>query len=269
MTVVALDGVRVLVPRAAGQARPLVARLTELGAEPVVAPVLHVVPVPTDELRAAFAGLDVVDVVAFTSANGVRAVAGAPEAARVVLGARRVVAVGRATAAAAVDHLGVQPEVPASPSTGEALAHALGSGPGTVLLPRGDLASDAPPRVLRDAGWEVHEVVAYRTVTVDRLPSYVVDGLRDGSIEVVAVSSPSTVHGLVRLVGPPPWGSAVATIGPVTSGACAELGVTVAAEAGTQDVEGLVRAVGDAARGVEVDAPRGDRLDDGSTGGAG
>jgi uroporphyrinogen-III synthase len=243
VTVAVLDGVRVLVPRAAGQARPLVDRLSGLGAEPVVAPVLQVTPVDADELRAAVASLDAVDVVAFTSANGVRAVAGVPDVARVALSARRVVAVGQVTAAAAADHLGVRPEVPASPSTGEALAHALGPGPGTVLLPRGDLASDVPPTVLREAGWDVHEVVAYRTVTVDRLPDSVVDGVRDGSIEVVAVSSPSMVRGLVRLVGPPPWGSAVASIGPVTSAACERLDLHVGAEARSQDVAGLADAV--------------------------
>ncbi|HXE57527.1 MAG TPA: uroporphyrinogen-III synthase, partial [Gemmatimonadales bacterium] len=70
-----LAGCRVVVTRAPEQARPLVARLEELGAVPLPCPAIRIEPpddpAPLDE---ALRRIDRYDWVAFTSANAVRAV---------------------------------------------------------------------------------------------------------------------------------------------------------------------------------------------------
>jgi uroporphyrinogen-III synthase len=242
-----LAGVRVLVPRAAGQGAALAARLRARGAVALVLPVLDIAPGDGDRLAAAAQLLldGGVDLVAFTSRNAVAPL----EAALTSRGAGypgdvvRTVAVGRGTAATVREVLGVDPEIPAARATGRDLGLALGQGPGTILLPRGDLASSELPALLRDNGYTVTEVVAYRTRLADALPAEHVRGIREGGIDVLALSSPSMVRALRTLVGPPPWVSRIATIGPVTSAACRAVGLPVDAEAATHDLDGLVTAV--------------------------
>ena len=131
----------------------------------------------------------------------------------------------------------------------EALADAVPAGSGRALLPRADIASPALPDGLRAKGYDPVEVVAYRTVTPDGLPGEVLQALEDGEIDLLAFASPSTVRNFVALVGDRPWRGRVVSIGPVTSAACREVGVEVAAEADPHDLEGLVAALVRAAAG--------------------
>jgi uroporphyrinogen-III synthase len=243
----ALAGVRVLVPRAAAQGAALATRLRAWGAEAVVLPVLDIAPGDADGLAAAAKRLldGDVDLVAFTSRNAVAPLAAALASlgAGYPGGSVRTVAVGPGTAATVREVLGVDPELPAGRATGRDLGLAIGEGRGTVLLPRGDLASSELPTLLRDNGYMVTEVVAYRTRLADALPADHVRGIRHGGIDVLALSSPSMVRALRTLVGAPPWMARVATIGPVTSAACRAVGLPVDAEAASHDLEGLVAAV--------------------------
>jgi uroporphyrinogen III methyltransferase/synthase len=87
-------------------------------------------------------------------------------------------------------------------------------------------------------------VEAYRTVPVPALEPLVADQLRHGGLDVVAFASSSTVRNLVDLLGGPPHTDIlVASIGPVTSETCRQLGLRVDAEAEQHDVDGLVQAV--------------------------
>ncbi|MDQ3538741.1 MAG: uroporphyrinogen-III synthase, partial [Actinomycetota bacterium] len=96
---------------------------------------------------------------------------------------------------------------------------------------------------LRAAGWSVDEVEAYRTVPVTELDPGARQRLEAGEIDVVAFASSSTVRNFVDLFGRPPPGTRVASIGPVTSQACRDLGVRVDAEGDPHDLDGLAAAV--------------------------
>jgi uroporphyrinogen III methyltransferase/synthase len=112
------------------------------------------------------------------------------------------------------------------------------------LLPRADIATPTLTQALLAAGWDVTEVEAYRTVPVARLPEDIDRRLREGDVDVVAFASSSTARNLVKLLGGPPSPRVrVASIGPVTTGACRELGLRVDAEASRSDPDGLVEAV--------------------------
>jgi len=246
-----LHGRRVLVPRTRQQASELSLRLRALGAEPVEAPTIAIErtrePDALGKRVAEAAGGDF-DWLALTSVNGVAALWDALTAqgfdargmARV-----RLAAVGSGTAGALREH-GLEPDLVPEHYTTRGLADALirTGAPGRILLPRADIATPVLAELLRDASWDVVDVEAYRTVKVASLPDPVASQLRDGGIDVVAFASSSTVRNLVDLLGRPLHDSVrVASIGPVTSDTCRQLGLRVDAEASPHDVDGLVAAV--------------------------
>lgn len=238
-----------LVTRPADQAAALSGRLRAAGAQPVEAPMIVIRPAG-DPRRVAGALAAVrdgaFDWVAFTSANAVAAAADGLPA-----GAARVAVVGPGTAEALAGH-GVRPDLVAERATGAGLADALGaaSPPARILLPRGDRASPTLPEALRSAGWTVEEVEAYRTAFATAFPPGVRERVAAGEVDVVTFGSASAATAFAELFGgPPPPGVRVATIGPVTSRACARLGIRVDAEADPHDLDGLLDAVRTAAGG--------------------
>jgi len=250
-----LYGLSVLVPRTRHQAGELSERLRVLGAEPVEAPTIAIQASRTPQLlRAALTdvGNGAYDWVALTSANGVAAVV--DQLAELGRDARlfapvRLAAVGPGTAEA-LAAAGLRAElVPPTATTGELAAALVASGPpARALLPRADIATPTLTEALRSAGWRVDEVEAYRTVPVTELDPGVRQRLELGEIDVLAFASSSTVRNFVDLFGgPPPAGTRVASIGPVTSQICRDLGLQVDAEADPHDLDGLVAAVRSAA----------------------
>jgi uroporphyrinogen III methyltransferase / synthase len=251
-----LHGVSVLVPRTRHQAGELSERLRALGAEPVEAPTIALEPSrepPILREVVAAVGDGAFDWVAFTSVNAVDAVWGQLDAlgADARLFARTAVAAVGPGTAGALAARGVRADVVPSPATTAALAQALvATGDGQrVMLPQADIASPVLADALLAAGWTVTEVEAYRTVRPAGLDPEVAERLREGGIDVVALASSSTARNLVDLLGGPPNERVrVASIGPVTSRACRELGLRVDAEADPHDLDGLVDAVLAAAR---------------------
>ncbi len=248
-----LLGRRVVVPRTRQQASTLSRRLRALGAVPLEAPTIAIEPASdaaalADAVRrmrdGAFAW------VGFTSSNGVEAVLDVVRAeggdARWFAGTR-IACVGSGTAAA-IEAAGLVPDLLPERFTtrglGEALVTALGGTGGTALLPRADIATDTLTAMLGEAGLAYEEVEAYRTVPAPGLDDAVAAGLRDGTVDAVALGSSSTVRNLVELLGGAPHPDvAIVSIGPVTSETCRELGLAVAAEADPHDLDGLVAAV--------------------------
>jgi len=253
-----LHGLSVLVPRTRQQASALSDRLRALGAEPVEAPTIAIEPGREPErLRAELAAAadGAYDWMALTSVNGVDAVFAAIAAmgadAR-LLARVRVAVVGSGTAEALTAR-GVRADLVPERFTTTGLADALLRAPTPpgraprMLLPRADIATPVLTRMLAEAGWDAVEVEAYRTVPVPALDPEVRQRLDDGGIDLLAFASSSTVRNFVDLYDGPVLG-AVASIGPVTTETCRQLGLTVAAEADPHDIAGLVQAVVAAAR---------------------
>ena len=247
-----LHGVSVLVPRTRHQAGELSERLRGLGAEPVEAPTIAIEPTrESDRLRAAVASLadGAYDWIVFTSTNAVDATW--EQAQTLGLDARLFAGVGIATVgsgtAAALADLGLRADVVPERMTTSGLAAALLDGaasPARALLPRADIATPVLAAALTDAGWDVDDVEAYRTVPAAALPPGVAERVLDGDVHVLAFASSSTVRNFVDLLGAAvPDEVLVASIGPVTSATCEELGVRVDAQADPHDIDGLVAAV--------------------------
>ncbi|MDQ7848899.1 MAG: uroporphyrinogen-III synthase [Armatimonadota bacterium] len=239
-------GRRVLVTRPEG--RELCARLQALGWDPRWVPTVALVEVEAGgPLDVALRRLDTYDWVVVTSAGGVRAVfqrlhsLGLP-----VPAAPRWAAVGPATAAA-LQAQGVTAAFVPDRYLTAAVARGLGEVAGRrILLPRADAASAELPRLLRERGAHVDQVVAYRTVEGPEESRRPLRGLLAEGIDVVLFTSGSTVRGFARLVDDPAAalaGVLVACIGPVTARAVRELGLHPHLVAEEHTTEGLIAAL--------------------------
>ncbi len=162
----------------------------------------------------------------------------------------RFCAVGPRTAAA-LEAVGLTPDMVPSEYVGESLLEALLGAAGNldrlrILIPRAAEARDVIPDGLRAAGAVVDIVEAYRTVPVkadDEATRRLADRLAAGEVDMVTFTSSSTVRAFRAMFGGELGGSLVATIGPVTSATARESGYEVAVEAEEYTVSGLVRAL--------------------------
>jgi len=240
---------RIVVTRPAPQAEDLCARLEALGAKPIRLPAIDVLPpASTNAVDSALRALHEWDWVVFTSANGVRfvferadALGMAADAWNVV----RVAAIGPATARALTAQ-GVEPAAVPEEYLAERIADVVGDvGGHRFLLLRADIAGDVLPRRLRELGGYVDEIVAYHTAeraSDERAAALIAEG-----VDAVTFTSPSTVRGLLRVLGAE-WrnalaGAAIVSIGPVTSAAARGCGLPVHAEAADHTTEGLLEAL--------------------------
>jgi uroporphyrinogen III methyltransferase/synthase len=128
-----------------------------------------------------------------------------------------------------------------------------------ILMPRADIARDRLAEELREAGAEVVDVVAYRTMpgSADRGDYDVYRMLLDHQIDAVTFASASAVRNFVAMLGQEQaadllHSTVVASIGPVTAEAAQQLGIetTVMPERYTIPdlVDSLVEHFGEPAR---------------------
>lgn len=250
-----LVGRRILVTRAAGRADGLAARLSALGAEPVLVPTIaHTPPDDPAPLAEALARLEagVYEWLLLTSVTAVEAVAQGLEGRAPRIGGRvslNVGAVGTATAEACRALLGVEAAAVPERFVGEELAHAIGDPMGRrVLLPNADIARPELEQRLRAAGAVVDRVVAYRTVPAPGGPELAAE-LEAGRLDAILFTSGSTARFFAEQVGPAGLAAAhraaIICIGPSTAEACRELGLEPAAVAHEYTEAGLVAALQD------------------------
>ena len=172
------------------------AALEAKGVDVLSLPCLRVEPVAdSSELRQALRALEPGDWLVMTSRYAVDAVVRAVPANAI----RARVAVAGPASAQRAREAGF---VPWQPDQADAVGIARGLAPsGKVLWPRTDIADGALARDLRARGFEVLEVVAYRTLPgIDGDPTAVRRGLERSAIDAVAFFSPSAVDGLLTAV---------------------------------------------------------------------
>ena len=202
----------IAVTRPAGRERELVGRLRELGHDVTHVPLVAIEPLGDDDVD-----VSGYDWLVITSAIGAR------ELRRRMRGALpKVAAIGRATAEA---FGGV--DVVAETATQEGLAAALPTPAGRVLF-----AGAEGARPYLQEALDADVVHLYRTIELvpEEWPT----------CDLVVLASPSTARAYAKLAARAP----AVSIGPETTRAARDAGVTIVAEATTSDVDGLVAAVG-------------------------
>lgn len=247
-----LFGKRVAVTRSRDQARELVERIEDAGAEAIEVPLFSVAP-PEDatDLVDAVAAVDRFDWIVFTTATSVEQflgvlLAGAHDT-RSLKGVS-LCAVGP-SAADRLAAFGIKADLAPAEFGVTAVADAIGAAKGArvlILRPehvRGDLAS-----VLDERGAVVTDVIAYRTIQPREAGQDIYRMLLDGKVDAVTFASPSSVTQFVELIGRDPAvdllsTTVVAAIGPVTAEAARQLGLTVQVVPERFDVDGLLDAL--------------------------
>lgn len=248
-----LFGLRVAITRPEDQADAAIGRCLELGAEPVLLPLVTILP-PTDwsAVDAATDRLPEYDWLVFTSANGVHQLL-----ARLwsrggdarCLHAVKIAAIGEMTATALQDWKLRADLVPDS-FRAEALAAALAPHVGgrRVLWARASRGRDVLPEALRAAGATVVEVVVYQNVDADSLPAGAASLLESGRLDWIGLSSPSIARRLSSLLSPAVRSqigalTRLAAISPLTAEAAEAAGLPVSAIATTYTWEGIFDAI--------------------------
>ncbi|MCV7421225.1 bifunctional uroporphyrinogen-III C-methyltransferase/uroporphyrinogen-III synthase [Mycobacterium yunnanensis] len=251
----ALYGWTVLVPRTKDQAGEMSDRLVSHGALPIEVPTIAVEP-PRSPAQMERAVKGLVDGrfqwVVFTSTNAVRAVWEKFNEfgldARAFSGVK-IACVGQATADK-VRAFGINPEL--VPSGEQSSLGLLDEFPpyddifdpvNRVLLPRADIATETLAEGLRERGWEIEDVTAYRTVRAAPPPAQTREMIKTGGFDAVCFTSSSTVRNLVGIAGKPHARTIVACIGPKTAETAAEFGLRVDVQPETAAVGPLVEAL--------------------------
>ncbi|WP_018638548.1 bifunctional uroporphyrinogen-III C-methyltransferase/uroporphyrinogen-III synthase [Parafrankia elaeagni] len=251
----ALFGWTVLVPRTKEQAAILSDSLRAHGASPLEVPTIAVEPPRTAApMERAITGLvsGRYQWVAFTSVNAVKAVQEKVEErsldARAFAGVK-VAAIGEATADA-LRAFGIRPDlVPAGQQSSEGLLEEWPEFDDSldlldrVLLPRADIATDTLVAGVKDRGWQVDDVTAYRTVRAAPPPAPIREALKGGRVDAVVFTSSSTVRNLVGIAGKPHETTVIAVIGPATAATAVELGLRVDVQATEASIPSLVTAL--------------------------
>jgi uroporphyrinogen III methyltransferase/synthase len=236
-----LFGRRIVVTRAREQAPELVDMLEERGADAIQTPTIRIAPPDDSEaLDRATADAGGYDWIVFTSANAVEAFFGRLLQRGDIrdLKGVRLCAVGPSTAQR-VSGYGLRVDLTPEESRAEGVFEALkAAGPlaGTrLLLPRADIAREVLPDQLREAGAEVTDIIAYRTVVAggERDSDHdIYRMLLERQIDAVTFTSASTVRNFARMLGEEQAAdllntTVVAAIGPVTAEAAQQLGIRV------------------------------------------
>ena len=234
----ALYGWTVLVPRTKDQAGEMSDRLVSHGALPVEVPTIAVEP-PRSPAQMERAVKGLVDGrfqwVVFTSTNAVRAVwekfneFGLDARARAFGINPELVPTGEQSS------LGLLDEFPPYDDIFDPVNR--------VLLPRADIATETLAEGLRERGWEIEDVTAYRTVRAAPPPAHTREMIKTGGFDAVCFTSSSTVRNLVGIAGKPHARTIVACIGPKTAETAAEFGLRVDVQPETAAVGPLVEAL--------------------------
>lgn len=259
-----LFGKKVIVTRPLHQSSVLADRLREEGADAVIVPTIEIVD-PLDggaSLGAAIEQLNAYDWVVLTSANGAARFCERLRDGRDLAGVR-LAAIGPGTAEVLADHNLVADLVPdrfIAESLLEAFPLPSESDKRRVLLARAAVARDVLPDGLRDLGWRVDVVDAYRTVPVEHTPS-MMETIAEA--DVVTFTSSSTVDNWIGAFGVDTLPKMVACIGPITADTARRAGMRVDVVADVHTIEGLVDALVDriahptqVAKRVRSSAPR-------------
>ena len=237
---------RILITRAKGQASALALQLEALGATPILIPTIEIAP-PSSycAIDAALSSIRSFDWLIFTSANAVQSFVDRARLLKLNPQAKRVAAIGSATAKAAAD-AGMTVDLVPPQAVAESLAKALKphAPNATMLLVRAAAGRDILPDSLTSAGATVTIAEAYRNV----IPTKSVEELRvlftTNPPDAITFTSGSTAQNLVALMDAAslkiPEGVVLASIGPITSQAMREVGLEPTIEAGEATILALV-----------------------------
>jgi uroporphyrinogen III methyltransferase / synthase len=249
-----LCGKKIIVTRAAEQAGEFSAKMAARGATVLECPTIRLVgPESWQLLDLAIRELSSYDWLVLTSGNAVRFFFQRMDALGLdarALANCRICAVGPKTADE-IRSFGIKPDLVPTDYKAEGVVDEfsrLDMHNSRVLFPRADKARDVIPRELKRMGAHVDSPVAYRNIFPERLPPETLFALETRSVDCITFTSSSTVQNLAAMLGEELMldmlkGVAVASIGPITSKSCRDLGLKVDIEPKSYTLNALAEAL--------------------------
>ncbi len=252
-----LAGKRVVVTRAADQARELGDLLAAAGAQPIFLPLIRIEPIidqaaEQTAVADALADLAQFDWLVFTSTNAVDIFLrqchqlGRPLSATID-NLPRIAAVGPATRDALIKH-GLPVDAMPDEYVGAAIPDALGDLKGmSILLPRSARGGAALPKRLVALGARVVDLPIYTTISTQ--PSAKAQQGLAGGVDAITFASGSAVQAWLEAVAVNPAlgrdaeGAAIVCIGPSTAQVAQEAGLRVDVAAPEHTLAGMVDAL--------------------------
>ena len=245
-----LYGRSVLVTRGADQAGEFTSKLERLGARVYGCPTISIEPLASyDELDEAIRELENFHWIVFTSYNAVKHFFARLHEQGLdtrALGRSSICAVGPKTAAALAPY-GVRADLVPDDYKAEGVVAAFAaldvSGK-RILFPKGDRAREVIPAELTRMGAQVQAPTAYANRTPGEIPAEALRALEERQVDCITFTSSSTVQNLARILGENRFlhlleGVLVASIGPITSKSCRELGLEVHMEPAEYTLDAL------------------------------
>ena len=251
-----LLGQRIGITRPVDQADPQIARCIELGADPVLLPLIEIVPPDTwDEIDAVLDRLSDFDWLVFTSVNGVAGLLDrhwSRGGDMRSLAHMKFAAIGTSTAKA-LERFHIRPDLVPEEFRAESLAASLcplvsGS---RVLWAKASRGREILPRELAAAGAELTQLVVYQNRDVPEIRPEIISQIESGQLHWIGLSSPSIARNLSKLI-PDSTRSCLGkstqlvAISPVTAQAARESRLPVHLEASTYTWDGILSAIADA-----------------------
>ncbi len=238
-----LSGHTVLIPRGGRFAEDIHKRLTNLGAQAIIAPVINFAASDDSaRLQSEFDALAAgnYDWLVLTSATTVDVL----QYHKVdIPDTTRVIAIGETTAQALAF---ANYRVDFVPPTDNSARGFLGGLPtdfgGSVLVPHSETPESTLVAGFLERGINATFVSAYRTVGMP-LPEAVIAGVKSGEITAILVSSGSVARQLADQLAPIPESTKVICIGPRTAYDAGQAGITVSETATERSNEALVDAL--------------------------
>ena len=247
-----LFGKRILVTRRREQAGALSETLSREGAEPIEIPAIEIDMAPSQaQLDNVLTRLSEFNWLLFTSVNGVDAFFNHLHQHGLdsrKLHGLKVCAIGEVTATA-LSKYGIQADVvPQQYSSHDILICLKQEGikGKRLLLPCSQTVNQELVHGLSELGAEVEPVVVYHTLPAGSGDSKVKELLIKGEVDAITFTSPSTVRGLITLMGGNVEAlnkAVIACIGPVTAAAATESRLRVDVVAKKYTTNGLVEAL--------------------------
>jgi len=240
---------RILITRARGQASALATQLEALGATTILIPTIEIAP-PCSycAMDAALASIRSFDWLIFTSGNAVQSFVDRSRLLKLEPQAKRIAAIGSATAKAVVE-AGMTVDLIPPQAIAESLAESLRphAENSNMLLVRAATARDILPETLTAAGASVTIAEAYRNI----IPTDSIEQLRTlftaNPPDAITFTSASTAQNLMALLEAAslqmPQGIVLASIGPITSQAMQDLNLKPTIEATEPNIPALIQAL--------------------------
>ena len=236
----------VLLTRPRKQSEAVRPMFESAGFRVLIQPMLEILPAADfSDADRAISRLGDYDRLIFSSANGVHFFFERTKTLGITIPAKKIAAVGPATASALAEYSRPADIVP-NDHRAEGLVDALrgeAARGAHFLSVRGDRGRDVLKTEVEALGGSVEEITVYRSVEIKKPDDLIVRQMREGKLNATTVTSSAIAAGLVRLFGENLRQTALVSISPLTSETLRGLGYPPALEAKTASFDGILAAM--------------------------